>query len=98
VPATLDPESVLPRARAAYRVAKEYPRLIMQLPCFCGCEVEWGERKAHLSLLDCFTDRHGENCRICVNEAIFAGKGFEEGRKPQEIRSDLVESYGTPGG
>lgn len=98
VPVTLDPESVLLSARAGYEVAKEYPQLLMQLPCFCGCDVDWGTRKAHGSLLDCYTDRHGENCRICVNEAVFAKKSFEEGRKPEEIRIDIIESHGRPTG
>ncbi|MFQ6675543.1 MAG: CYCXC family (seleno)protein [Fidelibacterota bacterium] len=91
LPETLDPASVYPRARPAYEAAKAYPALLMQLPCFCGCEIARGSRKGHRSLLDCFTDRHGESCQTCVGEAMFARKRFEEGVEPAEIRREIIE-------
>lgn len=98
LPNTLDPESVYPGAKPGYEAARVYPELLMQLPCFCGCEIERGARKAHKSLLDCFADKHGESCRICIDEAVFASKRFEDGTEPEEIRREIAKVWGSPAG
>lgn len=91
---TLDPELVPEEAREAYTIAKEFPKLLMQMPCYCGCDIAWGSRKAHNSLLDCFIGKHGEKCRICVNEAMFAKSSMDRGMKPAEIRRVIIEKRG----
>ncbi|MFQ6616766.1 MAG: CYCXC family (seleno)protein [Fidelibacterota bacterium] len=98
LPKTLDPESVYPRARPAYEAARAYPELLMQMPCYCGCEVERGLRKAHKSLLDCFVDLHAAGCRTCMEEALFARRNFEEGMRPDEIRREIMKVSGAPTG
>ncbi len=54
LPKTLDPNLFMGNAKAAYRVAKEIPNVLAQMPCFCECE-----RYGHKNLLDCFVDNHG---------------------------------------
>jgi hypothetical protein len=56
LPKTLDPSLFMGNARAAYRIAKEIPNALAQMPCFCSCEYY-----SHENLLDCFIDKHGED-------------------------------------
>ena len=51
---TLDPNLFNGKAKRAYQIAKEIPRVLAQMPCFCECEAF-----GHENLLDCFIDRHG---------------------------------------
>ncbi len=53
-PATLSPELFSGRVAQVYRIAKEAPELVEQMPCYCGCYVNPG----HQNNLDCYTDRH----------------------------------------
>jgi hypothetical protein len=54
LPKTLDPKLIKGEDREGYQVAKEIPEILIQLPCFCGCEAV-----GHENLLDCFVDEHG---------------------------------------
>ncbi|NWF92152.1 MAG: hypothetical protein HXY46_04510 [Syntrophaceae bacterium] len=53
LPKTLDPDLFKSRTRRAYQIAKEIPRVLAQMPCFCECEAF-----GHENLLDCFIDNH----------------------------------------
>ena len=53
LPNTLDPNLIKGKDREGYQVAKEIPEILVQLPCFCGCEAV-----GHETLLDCFVDEH----------------------------------------
>jgi hypothetical protein len=53
-PRTLDPNIFKGRAKRAYQIAREIPEALVQMPCFCECEVF-----GHENLLDCFIDEHG---------------------------------------
>ncbi len=53
LPTTLDPSLIRGEDRKGYVIAKQIPEVLVQLPCFCGCEAV-----GHQSLLDCFVDRH----------------------------------------
>jgi hypothetical protein len=53
LPRTLDPDLIKGKDREGYRVAREIPEILAQIPCFCGCEAV-----GHESLLDCFVDEH----------------------------------------
>lgn len=44
-------------AREAYAAAREYPKVMDQVFCYCKCD---GPPTFHKSLLSCFTDKHGE--------------------------------------
>ncbi len=54
LPKTLDPDLFRGKAKQAYQIAKEIPKVLAQMPCFCECEAY-----GHENLLDCFIDRHG---------------------------------------
>ncbi len=54
LPETLDPNLFRGKARQAYQIAQEIPKVLAQMPCFCECEAY-----GHENLLDCFIDRHG---------------------------------------
>lgn len=43
----------IPVVAQAYRIAREIPDVLAQLPCYCG------ESFGHRSLLDCFATDHG---------------------------------------
>lgn len=51
----LSPALFVGKAARAYQVAQEIPDVLDQLYCYCGCDQHMG----HVSLLSCFTDRHG---------------------------------------
>lgn len=85
---TLDPASVQPFARAGYKIAKEKPNLLTQLPCFCYCD-----RFGHSSLYTCFETVHAEQCEICLTEAVEADQMDRQGMSPQEIRANIVERH-----
>jgi hypothetical protein len=53
LPKTLDPHRFRGKARQAYQIAKEIPQILVQMPCFCDCDVF-----GHENLLDCFIDQH----------------------------------------
>ena len=82
------------KAREAYRVAREIPQTLAQLPCYCHCDRSFG----HKSLHTCFEDDHASQCAVCVDEALLAYKLQKEGKlTPEEIRTRIIQQY-TAGG
>jgi hypothetical protein len=56
---SLDPAQFRdPDTRKAYQIARDNPKLLEHLACYCGCMTS--EAVKHSSNYDCFTDRHGE--------------------------------------
>lgn len=51
----LSPTLFVGKTARAYQVAHEIPDILDQLYCYCECDKHMG----HVSLLSCFTDRHG---------------------------------------
>ena len=90
LPKTLPPEQFThQKVRAAYQVAKDNPRLLMQLPCTCGCD----RSDDHKSLLSCFTDQHGEYCGVCQDEALLAAELHSKKVPIKKIRATIIEKY-----
>jgi len=87
--ATLDPELFTGQVREAYQVARAKPALLAQLHCYCGCDKVEG----HRNLLDCFRDRHGGRCEICVGEALQANRMSEQGATVEQIRDAVRARY-----
>jgi hypothetical protein len=85
---TLDPATVPPEAQEAYIVAKNNPKLLAQLPCFCYCD-----RFGHGSLQSCFVSDHATSCDICIKEALEAKQMQTQGMAPAEIRSVIISRY-----
>lgn len=55
-PATPSPALFSGKLAETYRIAKEAPELIEQMPCYCGC---YGMAD-HRNNLDCYVDRHAD--------------------------------------
>jgi len=91
LPPTLSPELFKGNQRLAYQAAKESPQTLAQLPCYCHCDKGHG----HKSLLSCFETEHGENCGICIGEALLA-HNLEKRAKLNvvQIRERIITAYG----
>ena len=88
LPRTLEPTGFSNRdVVAAYRTAKEIPKVLAQQPCYCHCDRNMG----HRSLLDRFAGKHGSECDICVKEALFAMQEHRKGKSPEQIRSEIIQ-------
>ena len=91
VPKTLAPEQFTdPKTKQAYEVARDNPKLLMQMPCFCYCDKPGLD---HKSLLSCFVDSHGANCDTCIDEAVMAAKLQKENLSIKEIREKIVAEF-----
>lgn len=90
---TLPPAEFAGKTRDAYRAAKEIPRTLAQLPCYCECDQAYG----HKSLQTCFVDDHASHCTVCVDEALLAYKlQKEEKLSPEQVREKIIEAYSAP--
>ena len=92
LPPTLSPEIFTGNKRLAYQAAKEIPQTLAQLPCYCHCDRGHG----HKSLHSCFESEHGENCGICIGEALMASNLEKRGVSVREIRKQIIAAYGQP--
>jgi hypothetical protein len=89
---TLSPELFTGNQKLAYKAAKEIPQTLAQLPCYCHCD----RSQNHKSLHSCFESEHGENCGICINEALMAHNLQKQGVAVSEIRKKIIAAYGKP--
>jgi hypothetical protein len=90
LPPTLPPAQFVGKARTAYQVAKEIPKTLAQLPCYCECDEAFG----HKSLQSCFVDDHASQCAVCVDEALLAYKLQKEDKlTPEQVRKKIIEQY-----
>ena len=88
---TLAPEQFTGKVREAYRIAKEIPQTLAQLPCYCYCDQGFG----HKSLHTCYESDHSAHCAMCVNEALMAYRlQKDEGLTPAQIRERIVAEFG----
>jgi Protein of unknown function with PCYCGC motif len=71
----------------AYAIARVIPGVLAQEPCFCYCSKTIG----HRGLLDCWSDTHGSECAVCLQEAVFTDRLTKLGRTPAQIRSAIIE-------
>jgi len=89
---TLEPALFQGPVREAYEIAESDPALLAQLHCYCGCDRTDG----HQNLLDCFRDRHGATCSICVAEArearVLANQGVSIDQIRDIFRARFAES------
>ena len=89
---TLPPTEFFGKTREAYKAAKEIPRTLAQLPCYCECDQAYG----HKSLQTCFVDDHASHCTVCVEEALLAYKLQKEDKlTPDQVREKIIEAYST---
>lgn len=90
--ATLQPSEFVGKTREAYKVAKQIPETLAQLPCYCHCDQGFG----HKSLHSCFEDDHAAHCAVCVEEALMAYELQKNQRLPiEQIRKIVIEKYSS---
>lgn len=89
LPAVLDPDKYSGQAQAGYAACKEVPAICDKLFCYCGCDLT----DCHGSLLDCFTNDHGEDCHICQEEAIIALKLHKKGKTLSDIQKEVDKKF-----
>jgi hypothetical protein len=82
-PDTLDPALFTGRSAEGYRIARQRPELLERLACYCGCYLTDG----HQNHLDCFRDRHGETCDMCLQIALEAEKLARAGYGVEDIKA-----------
>jgi hypothetical protein len=87
---TLSPELFTGNTKLAYQAAREIPQTLAQLPCYCHCDRGYN----HKSLHSCFESEHGENCGICIGEAVMAYNLEKQGLAVSEIRKRVINAYG----
>lgn len=88
---TLPPEAFTGQVRAAYTIAREIPKTLAELPCYCHCD----KSIKHKSLHSCFTDDHGANCGTCMNEAMEAYRMEKQLKMtPAQIREKIIADFG----
>lgn len=90
LPPTLAPELFAGNQKLAYQAAKAIPQTLAQLPCYCHCD----RSSNHKSLHSCFESDHGENCGICIGEALMAHSLQKRGVAIPEIRKQIIAAYG----
>lgn len=87
---TLAPDKFVGKTRDAYRVAKQIPATLAQLPCYCECDRGYG----HKSLHSCFEDDHASHCAVCVDEALLAYQLQTQNKMtPEQVRQRIIEKY-----
>ena len=91
---TLSPQAFSGNIRLAYQAAREIPQTLAQLPCYCHCD----RGHNHKSLHSCFETEHGENCGICIGEALMAHNLQKQGVAVGEIRNKIIAAYGQETG
>jgi hypothetical protein len=87
---TLDPNGFEGLARDAYTVAREHPKVLAQLHCYCGCANFAG----HKNLLDCFRTTHASVCPVCMHEALDADGMLKQHKTIPQMRDTLQVMYG----
>ena len=89
---TLEPSQFIGKTREAYKVAKQIPETLAQLPCYCHCDQGFG----HKSLHSCFEDDHAAYCAVCIEEALMAYELQKNQRMTSEqIRKLIIAKYSS---
>lgn len=89
---TLEPSKFIGKTREAYKVAREIPDVLAQLPCYCHCDRGFG----HKSLHSCFEDDHASQCAVCTDEALMAYRLLKDQKmNAEQIRKIIIEKYSS---
>ena len=89
LPETLDASQFADQhaSYVVYTLAARMKTTLYQVPCYCPCDRHWG----HLSLLDCYRDRHGAFCPTCQKEILLCFRDDQRGKSPAQIRSEIAK-------
>jgi hypothetical protein len=90
--ASLDPAQFTdPETRKAYQIAKDNPKLLEKMACYCGCMTS--PEDAHTSNYECFVDKHGAGCAMCRRIALEAQQMATLGTKVTDIKREIDARY-----
>jgi hypothetical protein len=90
LPITLSPDKFTGSTRKAYQIAREIPKVLAQLPCYCYCDGAHG----HKSLHTCYMSDHSANCGICLDETFMAYRLYKEkNMSPEQIREQIMIEF-----
>jgi hypothetical protein len=89
---SLDPAQFTdPDTRKAYQIAKDNPKLLEKMACYCGCMTSPAD--AHTSNYECFVDKHGAGCAMCRRIALEAQQMATLGTKVTDIKREIDARY-----
>ena len=102
--ASLDPAQFTdPETRKAYQIAKDNPKLLEKMACYCGCMTSPAPSRrsappdsvedAHTSNYECFVDKHGAGCAMCRRIALEAQQMATLGTKVTDIKREIDARY-----
>ena len=80
-----------PDTRKAYQIARDNPKLLEKLACYCGCMSSPAD--AHTSNYECFVDNHGAGCAMCRRIALEAQQMQGLGTKVAAIKHEIDARY-----
>lgn len=80
-------------ADKAYEAAAAIPDILDKIYCYCECE----QHSDHRSLKSCFTDDHGANCDICIEEALMAKELYDQGKTVDQIKEAVDREFARYG-
>jgi len=80
-----------PETRKAYQIARDNPKLLEKLACYCGCMTSPAD--AHTSNYECFVDNHGAGCAMCRRIALEAQQMESLGTKVTAIKREIDARY-----
>ena len=80
-----------PDTRKAYQIARDNPKLLEKMACYCGCMSS--PTDAHTSNYECFVDNHGAGCAMCRRIALEAQQMESLGTKVATIKREIDARY-----
>jgi hypothetical protein len=86
-----------PEIQEAYRFAAANPKILEQIPCYCGCN-----SLGHTSNLECYIgeagfDNHAAYCTVCVDITRDTMRLTRENKTVEQIRRYIVDKYSKYG-
>mgnify|MGYP001565355459 CR=1 FL=1 len=86
----LSPDMFKGKTAYTYQIAKEIPKVLDNIYCYCNCQMHSG----HKSLLSCYTDKHAAFCDICMNQAIRAYELYKQDKDIMTIKTTEDKEFG----
>ena len=98
-----DVQAAPARVQAAYQFAVANPEVLVEIPCYCGCEP-----LGHKSNYDCYVagqdadgavnfDPHALNCLVCVDLTQDTMRLLREGRSLPAMYKHVNQTYSRYG-
>ena len=76
-------------SRRAYELAAKYASTLPHIKCHCGCM----EHMHHMSLHDCFSGDHGDECHMCRAEVFRVAELKYQGKSDDEVAKVIEAEF-----